>query len=89
MRICPICRTDEIILMEKQNMKTENRNSTQKISTGFNLPTCPMRYGYCCADCLYMSMSDRNRYGEHYCGRYGKYYDPASSVCSSFQDKRK
>ncbi len=48
------------------------------------IPEMTCRYGYCCADCVYMSRSDYNRYGEAYCGSYGKYYDPSDSACSRF-----
>lgn len=51
------------------------------------IPTCPCRYGYCCADCRYMSRSDYDKYGQAWCGSFRKYFDPSSSVCSRF-DKR-
>lgn len=44
--------------------------------------------GYCCGDCIYMDLSSRNNYDEAWCGKYEKYYSPASdaSSCSYFKD---
>ncbi len=43
--------------------------------------------GYCCGDCMYMDLSYKNIYGEAWCGKYEKYYSPASdaSSCSYFR----
>lgn len=34
-----------------------------------------------CRYCSSMDLSDQNKWGECYCKRYGKYYDPDSSGC--------
>ncbi len=61
----------------KKNIITENNASIDLIC-----PEFPMRYGYTCNDCRYMSRTDSNRYGEYFCGYFRKYMDPGSNVCS-------
>lgn len=51
------------------------------------IPACPCRYGYCCADCRYMSSSDYDRWGNAWCGSFGKYYDPSDKACSRFAER--
>lgn len=62
-------------------MKKRTNMATIKV------PDCTCRYGYCCADCVYMSRSDYNRYGEAYCGSFRRYFDPSDSACSRFVER--
>lgn len=61
-------------------MKKDDANKT--------VVTIPEGYfcaGYVCADCIYMDLRDKNKYGECYCGEHRKYYPPSDLTCSSFE----
>ncbi len=65
----------------------KNTTVTNNTAADFVCPGFPMRYGYSCNDCRYLSRTDMNKYGEYYCGYFRKYMDASDNACSHL-DKR-
>ena len=70
----------------KKNMQEMNLENGQKKVC---LPEGACRWGYCCADCVYMNLSDTNGYGECWCAHLSRYNSPAdSNVCYGYFKER-
>lgn len=70
--------------MNAPNRITKENDCMKFENFDIQIPNCACHYGYCCAECIYMSRTDYDRYGNAWCGSFRKYYDPSGNVCSRF-----
>lgn len=49
------------------------------------LPKDGFHYGYTCADCAYFNPQDRNKYGDPWCDKHGR-YETSRKVCGAFKE---
>ena len=54
-----------------------------------NLPQGRFRWSYCCGDCIFMNLNDRDKWGDCWCGKKRKYYPSSDGVCRDFQDRNR
>lgn len=80
-------RCNEISLKSKERNIMTNQMNNAISNNMFLLPTDGCCHYKTCGDCVYMDLSDTNRYGDCYCGKKRKYYPPADSTCSNFEWK--